>query len=59
MNNGEPWWIGVIKALIFINVLLISMAFLTLYERKLLARMQLRYGPNRPGRRASSSPSPT
>ena len=47
--TSEPWWISVIKALIFINVLLISMAFLTLYERKLLARMQRRYGPNRAG----------
>ena len=47
--NSEPWWISVIKAIIFINVLLISMAFLTLYERKLLARMQRRYGPNRAG----------
>ena len=49
MNNGEPWWIGLIKAVILINVLLISMAFLTLFERKLLGRMQLRYGPNRAG----------
>ena len=49
MNNGEPWWIGLIKAVIFVNVLLISMAFLTLYERKLLARMQRRLGPNRAG----------
>ena len=46
---NEPWWIGLIKALIFVNVLLISMAFLTLYERKLLARMQRRLGPNRAG----------
>jgi NADH-quinone oxidoreductase subunit H len=49
VNHGEPWWIGLIKALIFINILLISMAFLTLYERKLLARMQRRLGPNRAG----------
>ena len=49
VNNGEPWWIGLIKAVIFVNVLLISMAFLTLYERKLLARMQRRLGPNRAG----------
>ena len=47
--TGEPWWISLIKALIFVNILLISMAFLTLYERKLLARMQRRYGPNRAG----------
>ena len=59
MNNGEPWWIGLIKALIFINVLLISMAFLTLYERKLLARMQRRSARTAPARRGSSSRSPT
>ncbi len=45
----EPWWIGLIKAAVIVNILLISMAFTTLLERKLLARMQLRYGPNRAG----------
>ncbi len=54
--TSEPWWISVIKALIFINVLLISMAFLTLYERKLLARMQRRYGPNRAGPKGMLQP---
>jgi NADH-quinone oxidoreductase subunit H len=46
---SEPWWIGAIKAAIVINLLLLAMAFTTLFERKLLARMQLRYGPNRAG----------
>jgi NADH-quinone oxidoreductase subunit H len=46
---SEPWWIGLIKAGLIVNILLISMAFTTLLERKLLARMQLRYGPNRAG----------
>jgi NADH-quinone oxidoreductase subunit H len=46
---SEPWWIGLIKAVLIINVLLIAMAFTTLLERKLLGRMQLRYGPNRAG----------
>jgi NADH-quinone oxidoreductase subunit H len=45
----EPWWIGLIKAGVIINILMIAMAFTTLLERKLLARMQLRYGPNRAG----------
>ena len=45
----EPWWIGLIKAVVIINVLLLAMAFTTLLERKLLGRMQLRYGPNRTG----------
>src|SRR5712691_6290420 len=46
---SEPWWIGAIKAILIINILLLAMAFTTLLERKLLGRMQLRYGPNRAG----------
>jgi NADH-quinone oxidoreductase subunit H len=45
----EPWWISLIKAAIIINVLLGLFAYLTLTERKVMARMQLRYGPNRAG----------
>jgi NADH-quinone oxidoreductase subunit H len=45
----EPWWIGAIKAIVIVNILLLAMAFTTLLERKLLGRMQLRYGPNRAG----------
>jgi NADH-quinone oxidoreductase subunit H len=45
----EPWWIGLIKAAVIVNILLIAMAFTTLLERKLLGRMQRRYGPNRAG----------
>jgi NADH-quinone oxidoreductase subunit H len=46
---SEPWWIGLIKAFVIINLLLLAMAFTTLLERKLLGRMQRRYGPNRAG----------
>jgi NADH-quinone oxidoreductase subunit H len=46
---SEPWWIGLIKAFLIINILLLAMAFTTLLERKLLGRMQRRYGPNRAG----------
>jgi NADH-quinone oxidoreductase subunit H len=46
---SEPWWIGAIKAILIVNILLLAMAFTTLLERKLLGRMQLRYGPNRAG----------
>jgi NADH-quinone oxidoreductase subunit H len=46
---SEPWWIGAIKAIVIVNILLLAMAFTTLLERKLLGRMQLRYGPNRAG----------
>jgi NADH-quinone oxidoreductase subunit H len=45
----EPWWISIIKAGIIVNLLLGVFAYLTLLERKLLGRMQLRYGPNRAG----------
>jgi len=45
----EPWWIAIIEAAIIVNVLLVLFAYLTLIERKLLGRMQLRYGPNRAG----------
>src|SRR5262245_57264399 len=47
--NGEPWWITLIKAFIVINVVLVTFAYLTLAERKVMGRMQLRYGPNRAG----------
>ena len=39
-----------IRALILIFVLLTGFAYLTWYERKLLARFQIRYGPNRAGK---------
>ena len=46
---SEPWWISVIKAVIVINLVLFGFAYLTLIERKVMGRMQLRYGPNRAG----------
>ena len=45
----EPWWIALIEAVVIVNVLLGLFAYLTLLERKLMGRMQLRYGPNRAG----------
>jgi NADH-quinone oxidoreductase subunit H len=48
-DAGEPWWIAVIKSLIVINLVLFGFAYLTLVERKVMGRMQLRYGPNRAG----------
>ena len=47
--TDEPWWIALIKALVVINLLLVAFAYTTWLERKLLGRMQLRYGPNRAG----------
>ncbi len=46
---NEPWWIDAIKAAVIINLLLGLFAYSTLLERKLIGRMQLRYGPNRTG----------
>ena len=45
----EVWWITVIKAFVVINIVMLFFAFTTWLERKVLGRMQLRYGPNRAG----------
>jgi NADH-quinone oxidoreductase subunit H len=45
----EAWWISLVKAFVVINLVLVTFAYLTLAERKLMGRMQLRYGPNRAG----------
>jgi NADH-quinone oxidoreductase subunit H len=46
---NEPWWIDAIKAFLVVNLVLFGFAYATWLERKLLGRMQLRYGPNRAG----------
>ena len=46
---NEPWWIDAIKAVVIVNLVLGMFAYMTWVERKLLGRMQLRYGPNRAG----------
>jgi NADH-quinone oxidoreductase subunit H len=45
----EPWWISLMKAIVIVNVVMLAFAFLTWVERKLIGRMQQRYGPNRAG----------
>ena len=45
----EAWWISIPKAFLVINVVMVFFALTTWLERKLLGRMQLRYGPNRAG----------
>jgi NADH-quinone oxidoreductase subunit H len=46
---NEVWWVTLIKAVVIVNVPLLAFAYTTLLERKLLGRMQLRYGPNQAG----------
>ena len=53
---NEPWWIDAAKAVVIVNLLLLTFAYMTLVERKLIGRMQLRYGPNRAGPRGILQP---
>lgn len=46
---SEPWWISIIKAIVIVNLVMLTFAYLTWLERKALGRMQMRYGPNRAG----------
>jgi NADH-quinone oxidoreductase subunit H len=45
----EPWWITIIKCAVIVNLVMVAFAYTTWLERKLLGRMQNRYGPNRAG----------
>ncbi|HZR95233.1 MAG TPA: NADH-quinone oxidoreductase subunit NuoH [Gaiellaceae bacterium] len=45
----EPWLISIIKAFLIVNVVMVLFAYMTWLERKVMGRMQLRYGPNRAG----------
>jgi NADH-quinone oxidoreductase subunit H len=46
---NQPWWIDAAKALVIVNLVMATFAYSTWLERKVLGRMQLRYGPNRVG----------
>ncbi len=45
----DLWWAVLIKAALIALILATAFAYLTLAERKVSARIQLRYGPNRVG----------
>jgi NADH-quinone oxidoreductase subunit H len=45
----EPWWIQILKAIIIFAVILQILPVLIVGERKVLGRLQYRYGPNRVG----------
>ena len=49
INYYEPWWIQIVKSLVIFGVIFAILPVLIVYERKLLGRMQARYGPNRVG----------
>jgi NADH-quinone oxidoreductase subunit H len=45
----EAWWVQVLKALIIFFIALQILPAVIIMERKLMGRMQMRYGPNRVG----------
>ena len=45
----DPWWLILVKAVAVFAFLLLTTLVAILIERKLLGRMQMRYGPNRVG----------
>lgn len=47
--NDQPLWITYLAGFVVLNVMLVGMAYMTYAERKVLARMQDRIGPNRVG----------
>ncbi|GAA0952272.1 NADH-quinone oxidoreductase subunit NuoH [Nonomuraea longicatena] len=46
----DPLWITIVKALMLFVFLMLCVLFGVWYERKLISRMQNRYGPNRAGK---------
>jgi NADH-quinone oxidoreductase subunit H len=49
VTHHELWWVSLIKAAVIVNLVMGAFAYTTWLERKVLGRMQLRYGPNRAG----------
>ncbi|MGH3096106.1 MAG: NADH-quinone oxidoreductase subunit NuoH [Streptosporangiales bacterium] len=45
----DPWWLVLLKAIAIFLFLTVITIFNIVYERKVVARMQVRYGPNRHG----------
>ena len=45
----DPWWIVLIKAVAIFAFLVVLTLFMIVFERRVVARMQMRIGPNRVG----------
>ena len=45
----DPWWLVLVKAVAVFGFLLLTVLVAILVERKVLGRMQMRFGPNRVG----------
>jgi NADH-quinone oxidoreductase subunit H len=56
VTPSVEWWVSLIEAVVVINLVMATFAYLTLAERKIMGRMQLRYGPNRAGFRGMLQP---
>lgn len=49
VNYFEPWWVQIVKAIVIFAVVFAILPVSIVWERKLLGRFQMRYGPNRVG----------
>jgi NADH-quinone oxidoreductase subunit H len=56
VTRQPEWYVSLIQAFVVINLVMATFAYLTLAERKVMGRMQLRYGPNRAGPRGMLQP---
>ena len=56
VQEYEAWWVQIIKALVIFIIALQILPMVIITERKLMGRMQMRYGPNRVGPFGSLQP---
>jgi NADH-quinone oxidoreductase subunit H len=56
VDFAEPWWMQILKAIVFFMVVFNLVPITLLIERKVLGRFQGRYGPNRVGVYGSMQP---
>src|ERR1039457_4053249 len=47
--SDSPWWLSLVKALLFFIFLMINTLLVIWFERRVIGRMQQRPGPNRAG----------